>query len=276
VSAETGDPGGWIGLRRLPEDSTLRAILVTGIVCAICSAAIAFAVSWLRPYQEANRARERAARIQQIVASVPGLDQVLGAAPGEEIEARVVELATGRYADDIDPRRFEPGAAAREAATSVVLPPARDLAGIGRRASHAVVFLVRDDERLRLLVLPVYGAGYVSTLHGYLALDADGNTIRGLSFYDHAETPGLGSRIDDPLWREQWVGKLARDASGALRLGVARSRVKPGAPTAAHEVDGISGATRTGVGVTNLLRFWLGPDGFGPYLQRLAKREPDR
>ena len=268
--------GGWIGLRRLPEDSTLRAILVTGIVCAVCSAAIALAVAWLGPYQEANRARDRAARIQQIVASVPGLDQVVGTLPGQEIEARAVELGTGRYAQDVDPGRFDPRAAERDPAASVALPPERDLAGIGRRANHAVVFLVRDAERLRLLVLPVYGAGYVSTLHGYLALDADGNTIRGLSFYEHAETPGLGSEIDNPQWRGQWAGKLARDAAGALRLGVARGRVEPGAPDAAHQVDGISGATRTGVGVTNLLRFWLGPDGFGPYLERLAAEETGR
>ena len=82
-------------------------------------------------------------------------------------------------------------------------------------------------------------------------------------------------QIDNPRWRERWVGKLARDASGTLRLGVARGAVDPDAPAAPFLVDGISGATRTGVGVTNLLRFWLGPDGFGPFLERLA-REGDR
>jgi Na+-transporting NADH:ubiquinone oxidoreductase subunit C len=119
--------------------------------------------------------------------------------------------------------------------------------------------------------LPVYGTGYISTLRGYLALDADLNTIRGLSFYEHAETPGLGSEIENPRWRELWVGKRARDAAGALRLGVARGAVDPDSPDADFLVDGISGATRTGVGVTNLLRFWLGPDGFGPFLERLAR-----
>jgi Na+-transporting NADH:ubiquinone oxidoreductase subunit C len=267
-----GRPG-WIGLRRLPRESTLRAILVTGIVCVVCSAAIAFAVSLLRPYQEANRARERAARIQEIVASVPGLGDVIGTLSPERVDARVVELATGRYAEDVDPSRFEPRAAERDPTSSVELPAERDIAGIRRRANHGLVFLVHGRERLQLVVLPVHGAGYLSTLRGYLALDGDTNTIRGLSFYEHAETPGLGSEIDEPRWREQWIGKLVRDETGALRLGVARGRVGSADPEAVYRVDGISGATRTGIGVTNLLRFWLGPDGFGPYLERLAGEE---
>lgn len=273
MPADGEDRAGWIGLRGLPRESTLRAILVTGIVCAVCSAAMAIAVSVLRPYQEANRAGERAARIQEIVASVPGLGDVLGTLSRERIEVQVVELATGETVKGMDPGRFESRAMERDPAASVALPAERDIAGIGRRANHGVVFLVRDHERLRLVVLPVHGSGYVSTLRGYLALDADTNTIRGLSFYEHAETPGLGSEIDNPQWRDQWVGKLARDQAGALRVGVARGPVDAADADAPFQVDGITGATRTGVGVTNLLRFWLGPDGFGPYLERLAEEE---
>jgi Na+-transporting NADH:ubiquinone oxidoreductase subunit C len=262
---------GWIGLRRLPRESALRAILLTLIVCAICSATIAAAVSILRPYQDANRTRDRAAYIEEIVASVPGLESVLGALRSAQLEAHVVELATGRIDADLDPVRFDAQRAAREPDASTALPGEQDLAGIGQRANHAVIYLVRKHGELRLLLLPVYGTGYISTLRGYLALDADLNTIRGLSFYEHAETPGLGSEIENPRWRELWVGKRARDAAGALRLGVARGAVDPDSPDADFLVDGISGATRTGVGVTNLLRFWLGPDGFGPFLERLAR-----
>jgi Na+-transporting NADH:ubiquinone oxidoreductase subunit C len=133
---------------------------------------------------------------------------------------------------------------------------------------------VRDAQRVRLIVLPVHGSGYVSTLYGHLALDSDGRTIRGLDFYEHAETPGLGSEIETPAWRALWPGKLTRDASGALRVGVAKGKVDPDGPDAAYQVDGITGATRTGIGVTNLLRFWLGPDGYGPYLERLSRTQP--
>lgn len=272
MSDEVRSPAGWAFLSHLPPDSRRRAILVTLGVCALCSAAIATAVSVLRPYQELNRDRERAARVREIVASVPGLQDVLGSVGSAELDAQAIELATGLAAEGVDPASFEWERAARDPARSVALTPERDIAGLGRIPQHAVVYLVRQGERLRLVVLPVRGAGYLSTLHGYLALDADLNTIHALSFYEHAETPGLGSEIDNPRWRAQWAGKRVRDETGALRLGVARGRVQPQSPEAAYQVDGISGATYTGQGVTDLLRFWLGPDGFGPFLEQLARQ----
>jgi Na+-transporting NADH:ubiquinone oxidoreductase subunit C len=243
---------------------------VTLFVCALCSAAIASAVTWLRPYQQAHREADRSSRVREIVGAVPGLETALGTLGTARLEARVVELATGRPAPHVDADRFDFREAVLDPSESVALAPERDVAGIGRRAHYAVVHEVRDPNGLRLVVLPVYGAGYISTLYGYLALDADTQTLRGLDFYEHAETPGLGSEIESPQWRSLWPGKVARDAAGRVRLGVARGPVDPRSPEAAHLVDGISGATKTGDGVTDLLRFWLGPDGFGPYLERLA------
>jgi len=259
------------GPRGRPPDTPLRAVLVTLVVCAVCSALVATAVVMLRPYQSANRERDRERRIRDLVASVPGIGDLLGAFGGSDIEARVVELETGRYADEIDPGSFDAREAERIPEQSIALPSELDLAGIGRRATHATVYLVSQGRVLRMIVLPVHGAGYVSTLYGYLALDADGSTIRGLSFFEHAETPGLGSEIENPRWLALFQGKSARDESGAVRIRVARGRVDPAGPDAAYEVDGISGATRTSQGVANLLRFWLGPSGFGPYLERIAR-----
>lgn len=256
-----------------PADTPLRAVLVTLCVCALCSAAIASAVSWLRPYQQAHREADRSARVRQVVAAVPGLETALGPLGTARLEARAVELASGDYAPGIDPERFDARAAAQDPDTSVALPPERDLADIGRRARHAVVFELRDAQGLRLLVLPVHGSGYLSTLYAYLALDADTQTVRGIDFYEHGETPGLGSEIESPAWRARFVGKLVRDDSGEVRLGVAREAVDPASPDAAYLVDGISGATKTGDGVGALLQFWLGPDGFGPYLARIASQQ---
>lgn len=265
-------PTGWIGLRRLPKESELRAVLVTLIVCLACSATIAVAVSVLGPYRDANRVSERQARVRQMIGSVPGLDQVLGEATGDAgLEARIVDLETGRYATEIDPENFDPTEASRDPELSIALAREDDPARLGRRARHARIYLVSDRSGLRLVVLPVEGGGYASTLRGYLALDSDLRTIRGLSFYEHAETPGLGSEIDDPEWRARWPGKLAFDAAGDAAIEVLPGRVDPSSPAAPYQVDGISGATRTGDGVTELLRFWLGPLGFGPYLEGLAQ-----
>jgi len=108
-------------------------------------------------------------------------------------------------------------------------------------------------------------------MYGYLALAPDGTTIRGLRFYEHGETPGLGDQVDKPEWRAQWDGKTAYGADGAPRVAVIKGNVQPG-PAADYEVDGLAGATLTGRGVTNLLHYWLGPDGFGPYLEQFRER----
>lgn len=264
--------GGFFLLRRLPRESAARAIVVTLLVCTVCSALIAASVSLLRPYRERGRAQQRAERVQQIIASVPGLADAVGPLAAGRIESRLVDLETGEYVPGA-PADFDARQAARDPERSVAIPPGRDLAGIERRARRAGVFLVYEQDRLRLVVLPVHGAGYVSTLYGYLALDEDLNTIRGLSFYEHGETPGLGSEIDDPGWRAQWSGKLLRDPEGELRIEVVQDAAPPGGEEARYQVDGISGATRTGAGVTRLLHFWLGPDGYGPYLERLRGEE---
>jgi Na+-transporting NADH:ubiquinone oxidoreductase subunit C len=254
------------------RDSTTRAIVVTLLVCAACSALIATAVTALRPYRESNRERQRTERIREMIAGIPGLADVVGPLASGRIEVRLVDLATGTYVTDADPAEFDAREAERDPERSVALSKEQDRAGIGRRAKWAKVFLVYEGDRLRLLVLPVHGAGYLSTLYGYLALDADLNTIRGLSFYQQEETPGLGSEIENPSWLAQWEGKWLRDPSGRLRIEVVQDGARPGSEAERYQVDGISGATRTGAGVTRLLHFWLGSEGFGPYLERLERQ----
>ena len=108
-------------------------------------------------------------------------------------------------------------------------------------------------------------------LYGYLALAPDARTIVGITFYQHKETPGLGGEVDNPRWKSLWPGRLAYDERGNPAI-----RVKKGPAGSVEEdpyqVDGLSGATITSRGVTNLLRFWLGDDGFGPYLASYRDR----
>jgi Na+-transporting NADH:ubiquinone oxidoreductase subunit C len=244
---------------------------MTLLVCLACSATIASTVSLLRPFKEANRAAERQARINAMVGAIPGLEDVLGPLGENRLEVQIIELETGKEVEDFDSEQFDPDRASRDPEQSTPIPREADRAGLGQRADRARVYLVREGQALSLVVLPVEGAGYVSRLRGYLALDGDLRTIRGLSFYEHAETPGLGSEIDNPAWLALWPGKRAFDEDGRVAIRVIQGRVDPGSQTSRFEVDGISGATRTCVGVSNLLQFWLGPWGFGPYLARLSE-----
>ena len=97
--------------------------------------------------------------------------------------------------------------------------------------------------------------------------------MRGLTFYEHGETPGLGGEVDNPLWKAQWNGKVAFDDAGKRILQVMKGKVDLSLPSAAHQIDGLSGSTLTTRGVDNTIRFWLGPDGYGPWLEKMRGEE---
>lgn len=130
------------------------------------------------------------------------------------------------------------------------------------------VYLAKDAGEVQQIILPISGPGLWSTMRGYISVAPDGNTIKGIRFYEHAETPGLGDQIDKDAWRSQWVGKQIYDSSGVPRIEVVRGFVQRDAnPDVAYQIDGLAGATLTGNGVTKLVQHWAGPEGFGPYLE---------
>lgn len=260
--------------RRFSRDSTRNTLIIAIGVSIVCSVLVAGTSVLLKPLQLQNQELYR----QRIVLSVAGLYE-----PGADIEklfaarveSRLVDLEQGTFADSIDPRGFDVAAATRDPDRSVAIPVEMDLAGLRRRSLLAPVFLVRDGADLQQIILPVYGAGLWSTMYGFLALQGDATTVRGLRFYEHAETPGLGDQIDDAGWLAQWPGKRLVDDAGAVRLAVARGQMQAG-PDAEFAVDGLSGATLTGRGVTRLLQYWAGPHGFGPFLANLRSEAKNR
>lgn len=249
----------------------LRVAITISLVCSILVASVAVI---LKPIQDDN-ARKYQQRIILEVANLmqPGanIDEL-----SNQIEARMVDLASGRYVDAPQPDDFDANVAANDAETGIAIPPELDLANIRRRAIYSPVYLVKPRGRVEQIILPVYGSGLWSTMYGYLALATDGNTVTGLRFYSHAETPGLGDQIDDPAWISQWEGKQLFGPDGEPRIEVARGMAKVDSvsqDTARYQVDGLSGATLTGRGVMQLIRYWVGPHGFGPYLERHWRSE---
>lgn len=250
------------------RDSIRNVLLVAVGVSFVCSVLVSATAVLLRPLQIANETRYR----QEIVLDVAGLYS-----PGDDVQAlfsgidtRLVELASGDYVTSVDANSFDHIAAATDAEQSIGIPENQDVAGLRRRAHYAPVFRVMHDDVVEQIILPVYGSGLWSTMYGYLSIEPDGQTVRGLRFYEHAETPGLGDQVEKPAWRAQWAGKELFGADGIARIEVVRGQVQPG-DAAIHQVDGLAGATLTGRGVTNLLRYWIGPHGFGPYLDNLRQ-----
>lgn len=265
---------GWIArFRDTPNDHPVKTLVVALGVALVCAVVVSTVAVVLKPLQDANRERDRQQHIMAIVERLPGLEVLLETTGIHRVEAHVVELATGAYLRSIDPAGYDQRQAAKDPQQSIALPPEHDLAKITTRAKYATIYLVKEAGRIKLIILPVHGLGYASTLYGFLALEGDGNTVVALSFFEHGETPGMGARVDDSDWRRKWTGKKLRDEEGRLRIEVAKGQVDPASPTALYQVDGISGATRTTQGITRLLRFWLGDYGFGPFLQKLQSQE---
>ena len=249
-----------------PNDSPRKAIFVVLAVCLTASVLVTTSSVLLRPLQKANEERARMARLAGVLTGD-------GEAIDATTRAMVINLETGLPDEMLDATSFDARAAAKDPATSIALPPNRDLALIGRRARHAVVHFLYRNGKLDLIVVPVHGQGFGSTLFGYLGLRGDTQEVMGLTFYEHGETPGLGAMIEHPAWLEQWRGKRVWDLLGEPALGVAEGAVDPASTDATHLVDGLTGATWTGRGVTNLLRFWLGEDGYGPLLKNIRNRK---
>ena len=252
-------------------DTVVGTLLVAFVVSLVCSSLVASAAVVLKPRQVANAILDMRRNILEVAGLLDPARDVDGLFEG--IEPRVVDLETGEYADDSDPETFDPAEAAKDLEQSVEVPAEIDVARVGRRAKHALVYLVRRDGEVSKIILPVSGYGLWSTMVGFLALEADGNTVADITFYSHGETPGLGDFIAKPAWRGLWRGKRAFDESGNLKLQVVKGRVSADDPLADYHVDGVSGATLTGNGVTKMMQYWLSDHGYGPYLRNIQGGE---
>lgn len=257
------------------KESTARTLTVALLVCLVCSVFVAGAAVALRPTQVENRQLDK----QRSILAIAGLGEAGMSASqvkklyAERITARLVDLETGTYSDAHDPQTFDPVLAAKDPKLSDSLPGAEDIASIKRRERYSVVYLVENDGQIDTVVLPIRGYGLWSTLYGFMALEGDLNTVAGLGFYQHGETPGLGGEVDNPKWRGLWPGKTLFDDSGKLSVQIVKGNVDPQSPKAEHQVDGLAGATLTSVGVENLVRFWMGENGFGPFIAKMRAGE---
>lgn len=256
------------------KDGLSNTFIVAIAMCLVCSVVVSGVAVALKPAQQLNKELDRKQNILR-AAGMLGEDSNVdeqGRTVEElfsQFEVRVVDLASGRYVDDLDPVNYDPIRAAKDPEISIKLEPEDDPATLRRRENASLVYIKRDQGRIDKLVLPVRGYGLWGTLFGYLALDADLQTISGLGFYQHKETPGLGGEVDNPRWKAGWPGVQLFGNDGQPSVRLVKRRTVETNPAAAHEVDALSGATFTTRGVQNLVNYWTGDMGFGPFIQQL-------
>jgi Na+-transporting NADH:ubiquinone oxidoreductase subunit C len=257
------------------KESTARTLLVALAVSLVSSVFVAGSAVYLKPVQQENSRLDK----QRSILAIAGIGgtELSGGEVREifrrRIKAQVIDLSTGEVDPSRDPDTFDPLKAARDPKISEELPGAQDIALIKRREQFTTVYRLEKDDNsgdLEALILPVRGYGLWSTLYGFLAIKPDLNTVVGLGFYQHGETPGLGGEVDRPGWKALWPGKTLF-AEGQPVIRIVKGAVNPASSDAGHQVDGLAGATLTSNGVNHLLTFWLGEQGFGRYLAKLRQ-----
>ncbi|MDF1614174.1 Na(+)-translocating NADH-quinone reductase subunit C [Desulfurivibrio dismutans] len=251
----------------MAKESTPKTVLTVLLLALVCSTLVAGTAVGLRDRQEANQRLDEmknilvAADLYQSGADIEALFAT--------VETRIVRLEDGSFVppEELAPAEFNQLKAALDPELGRKLPADQDLAGLGRRENYSLVYLVRENGELAKVVLPIRGRGVWSMMFGYVALDRDLNTVAGATFYRHGETPGLGGEIENPRWLAGWQDKKIYDEEGQPALRVIKGEA-PAGEEGRHRIDGISAATRTLDGVSDLLQFWFGDHGFKPFLER--------
>ncbi|MDF1644312.1 MAG: Na(+)-translocating NADH-quinone reductase subunit C [Pseudomonadales bacterium] len=250
------------------KETVSQTLIVAFVLCIVCAVIVSSAAVILKPKQEANKELERKINVLAAAGMMEkgaDVDQLFS-----RFTAKVVDLDSGAYLD-VDPSTIDSRKEAKNPALSTALSKKDDLAKINRRANRAIVYILEKDQEIDTIVLPIHGYGLWSTLYGFLALEGDLNTVAGLGFYSHTETPGLGGEIDNPRWKAQWPGKKLYNQSGDLAIQVTKGKNNPELADSIHKIDGLSGATLTTRGVDNLVHYWLSEGGYGPFLAQLNK-----
>ena len=252
------------------NDSILKTLTVSFTVCLFCSLVVSFAAVSLRDAQNLNKLNDQRIKILKTAAISD---------PAESIESqftrltpKFVDFSNGLLLDEfegLDLVTYDPVYFSKQAGFSSPIPPKLDIAVVKNKENIGKIYLLKDEEsQLEKIILPIRGYGLWGTLYGYIAIDKDLNTIRGLEFYEHKETPGLGAEVDNPKWKALWDGKkIYKD--GEIEIAVIKGKVDQTNKMADYQVDGLSGATLTSRGVTNMLAFWFSESGYRETLNKI-------
>jgi len=238
--------------------STSQTLRFALIVTLTCSLLLAAAATLLKPRQVENEKLDMKINILKS-AEITQTDKDYSRAEiqtlySSNIAGRVIDqegqLLTGKTPETLDPKK-----------DSALLP----------------VFEYKVGEEVKAYIIPISGHGLWSTIYGYLAIEPDGTTIKGITFYKQGETPGLGAEIEKKWYTDNYKGKKIFDPDGNLvSITVVKGKMKDRgiAPEDQyHYVDGISGASLTGRGVTHFLKENL--KEYEPFFKKMLKLQEE-
>lgn len=246
----------------MDKNSNAYVVVFAASVCIVLASGLAATFNGLKGRIDKNKLFDK----QRNVLLATGLyDPSKGAKTqpeletmfNERVEPKVIEFFKSnvdeeyRERGELKTRKVERITRAEETKIKLEeLPKAR------REAPNRMLgelYVAKDGDKLAYCI-PISGYGLWSTLYGFLALEQDRNTVRGITFYKHGETPGLGGEVEKDWWKNNWKGKRTHNDKGELVSITVLKGVGNEFADDGHAVDGISGSTITCNGVTNFVK----------------------
>lgn len=202
----------------------IRAIVFAATLSVVCCILITAACTGLQKYQIANEVLDRQINIVKSVGLV------------EENKKYTKEEINSLYAENIV-------RAWTDSSGEIVLTKPED------KEELLELYFLNENKELSAIIIPLNVRGLWGRIHGYIAINKDGETVEGFTVASHAETPGLGGEIESRWFRENFSGKKIFNANNKIiSVSVAKGAAKDSVSEAElpYYVDGISGATLTG------------------------------
>ena len=253
------------------NESVIKTIGVAFAVCLVCSLIVSASAVSLREQQKENKLNDRRVKILEVADIKIEPNQTIAEA-FNKLEQKFIDFNTGKLMDEyknfnID--EYDQLISLKDSTLSSPVSKSEDIAIIKNRENVGKIFILRDDDNnIDKLILPIRGYGLWGTLFGYIALEGDFNTVSGITYYEHKETPGLGAEVDNVDWKKSWIGKKIYQ-DNQVALTVIKGKVANDDPSKSYKVDGLSGATITGRGVSNMINYWFGNSGYAKLFEEL-------
>lgn len=203
--------------------NAMKSLVFAVVLCVVCSVLLTAANTGLKSFQQKNAEVDRQKNILKAF-GILGEDRAVTSA---EVQSLYLNDVKSVWVDD----------------TGRIVPEA------GHKKTDLPLYLYMKNERVEAYVVPIDSRGLWGKIHGYLAIDNDGTTVRGFTVFKHQETPGLGGEIESRWFRKNFKGKKITAADGHfVSVKIAKGKVGGQVPPGqrANYVDGISGATMTG------------------------------